>query len=426
MRAFLATVFNPAGEEFKLSIEASSLEEVKQHLHRQGFLIRKVAEKEKTGIWAKLQSIELGSRMKPQNRIRIIRTLGQMIGRGYSIENVIDFLLSDERDKDVIKFLNLLQKKSQKGYKDFVDLFSEVKDCMDNEFFSLLIAGQKTGTVGQNMIDYAAGKEKIMNQKGALFKVVSGKFIILGVVLVAFLVIVLFVVPQFMKLFGEKLELPLGMKIMVFLSNIMKHYWFLVLAFFIGLIGGVTAMYHAHQPFRFYCHHIVLKMPVVGGLLRMMFTRDFLYMMGNLMTKGVSLMEAIRIIIEQTENLCFKKTYEAIERNFEKGRKLEQILKPFDPTNPTAASLFVPVPSGYLLDSVSQAMTLGAKGGNLGQMLSEAYQTYDFQLQVRITNVIKIIGFAISLFTYLVILFMIGSLAQTLFKVMQDPTSLIG
>lgn len=424
MRTFLATVFNPSGEESKLRIEAASMEELKKHLHEQGFLIRKIHEEEKTGWWQKLQSIELGQRIKPENRIRILRTLGQMITRGYSMDSVIDFLLSDETDKDVIKLLGILQKKAQKGYKDYADLFSEARDYVDDEFFSVLIAGQKTGTAGQNMIDYAEGKAKMLQQKGALMKVLGAKFVILGVVLIAFVVIVLFVVPQFTKLFGTKLQLPLGMKIMVFISNMVRGYWFLFVVGVGGLVGGILTAYQFNMKFRFLVQHVLFKIPVLGNLLRMMYTRDFLYMMGNLMSKGVSLMESVRIVINQTRNLCFLAVYESVEKNLEKGRKLEQVLKPVD-TALVSSAMFVPVPSGYLLDSVAQAMTLGAKGGNLGEMLSEAYQTYDFQLQTRMSGAIKIIGFSISLFTYLVILFMIGSLAATLFKVMQDPTALL-
>ena len=70
-------------------------------------------------------------------------------------------------------------------------------------------------------------------------------------------------------------------------------------------------------------------------------------------------------------------------------------------------------------------MTLGSKGGNLGEMLHEAYLTYDFQLQNRMNTSIKILGALISMFTYLVIIFMIGSLAATLFKVMKDPTAVV-
>lgn len=134
-------------------------------------------------------------------------------------------------------------------------------------------------------------------------------------------------------------------------------------------------------------------------------------------------MEAMRILIEQTGNLCFRLVYERLERNLEKGRKLEQVLKPLDPQL-IASGLYVEVPQGYLLDSVAQAMTLGSKGGNLGEMLNEAYMTYDFQLQSRMSLAIKIIGGLVSVFTYLVIMFMIGSLAQTLFKVMEDPSAI--
>lgn len=414
MRTFTTTIFTAEGIEQTITLKAPTLEAVRQYLHEKGFTIKKIQEQKARGIWEKLQSIELGSRIKPANLVRILRSLGQMIQRGYAIESVIDFLLADEREKDVVTFLNILQRKASKGYKDFVELFSEAREYIDDEFLSVLIAGQKTGTVGENIIDYANGRAKMLEQKGKLMKTLSGKFVILGVVLAAFLVIVLFVVPQFTKLFGAKLELPLGMKIMVGISNLFRNYAVLVFGGAAVLVAVTLMFYQFHNPFRFAMQDVLLKIPVLGPLLRMMETRNFLYMMGNLMTKGVSIMEAIRIVINQTKNLCFRSVYDAIEKNLEKGRKLEQILREANA-----------VPSGYLLPSVAQAMTLGSKGGNLGEMLHEAYLTYDFQLQNRMDTTISVIGASISIFTYLVILFMIGSLAATLFKVMQDPTALI-
>ncbi|MDP2691937.1 MAG: type II secretion system F family protein [Candidatus Gracilibacteria bacterium] len=423
MRSFVATVFTPAGDEQVLGLQGFTLDAVRQHLHQQGYTIKKLAEKEKSGIWQQLQDIELGRRIKPENRIRVLKSLGQMIGRGYVLESIIDFLLADEKEKDVVKLLRILQSKAQKGYKDYVELFREAEDYFDAEFFSILVAGQKTGTVGQNILDYSEGKAKMLAQKGELIKTLSGKFVVLGVVLMAFLVIVLYVVPQFTKLFGQKLELPLGMKIMVFISDVVRNYSVMVVGSVVTLIVVIFLLYRFHVGFRFQVQHLLLKMPVAGPLLRMVYTRDFLYMMGNLISKGVSLMEAIRIVIEQTGNLCFRSVYVAVEGNLEKGRKLEQVLKPLD-EQLVSSGLYVAVPQGYLLDSVAQAMTLGSKGGNLGEMLTEAYLTYDFQLQSRMSLAIKVIGALISLFTYCVILFMIGSLAATLFKVMEDPTAI--
>ena len=407
-----------------MRLKGDTLDAVRKYLHEQGYTIKKLLESEERNWWDVLHAIELGQRIKPQNRIRLLRSLGQMIQRGYVLENVLDFLLADERAKDVVRLLKILQKKAQRGYRDYVELFREAEDYFDEEFFSILIAGQKTGTVGENMIDYAEGKQKLFEQKGKLFSMLSGKFLILGVVLMAFLVIVLFVVPQFQKLFGDKLALPLGMQIMVFISDLVRNYAVLVFGSLFAIVAGVVGAYRFHVGFRFFCQDVLLKLPVLGGLLRMMYTRDFLYMMGNLISKKVALMQTIRIVIEQTRNLCFRSVYQAVEKNLEKGRKLEQVLKTIDPQL-VAAGLYVQVPSGYLLESVEQAMTLGSKGGNLGEMLHEAYLTYDFQLQNRMNLAIKVIGGAISLFTYLVIIFMIGSLALTLFKVMEDPTSIV-
>lgn len=407
MRLFIATVFSPAGEESLIKLKSETEESIRNYLRQQGFTIKKIQEEESLSLWNRLQGIELGVRIKPENRIRLLRTLGKMINRGYQLEQVFDFLLADEKEKELIRLLRILQRKTLKGYRDFVELFREAEEYFDEEFFSILIAGQKTGCVGQNLIDYAEGKDKMLQQKGALMRVLSGKFVMLAVVLVAFVVIVTFVVPQFMKLFGEKLILPAAMQIMVWVSYVFSNYGFLALVVSTGILLLILGFYKFQISFRFFIQDILLKTPVLGELLRMIHTRDFLYMMGNLVSKGVPLMQSIRIVIEQTGNLCFRSVYEALEKNLEKGRRLE--------------SLFREVPQGYLMDSVAQAITLGAKGGNLGEMLNEAYLTYDIQLQNRMGAGIKIIGGAVSIFTYLLIIFMIGSLALTLFKVMEDP-----
>lgn len=422
MKTFRATVFDGQGLSQQLEMKAADLASVQVYLREQGYTWQALAEVQVLTWWQRLQQIELGQRLKAANRIRLLKTLGQMIGRGYALEKIIAFLLVDEREKDVRKVLEQLQFKTQQGYKDYEELFRVVEKCFDEEFFSILIAGQKTGTVGQNMLDYALGKEQMLEQKQALIRTLSGKFVLLGIVFMAFLVIVLFVVPQFQELFGSKLELPLGMQIMMGISDLFQQYGVFLFILMGVFVVSLMLLYWMHEKTRFVLQHVQLKMPVLGYLLRMMHTRNFLYMMGNLLTKGVALMEAVRIVIAQSSHLCFRSVYVAIQDNLEKGRKLEDVLNPLTKHD---QQHFVAVPSGYLLESVAQALRLGSKGGNLGEMLTEAYQTYDIQLKNRMQLVIRVLGMGISVVTYCVIIFMIGSLAMTLFQVMEDPTAFV-
>ena len=411
MRTFSATVFDAAGIEHVLRLQSDTEERIRGFLHEQGYTIQALVEQHRQHWWSKLQGIEVGRKIKPQDRIRFLKTLGKMMNRGYQLERVLDFLLADERQKEVLKLLRLLRERSQRGYRDYSELFSVVSDYFDEEFFSLLIAGQKTGTVGQNLIDYAEGKEKMLAQKQHLMKTLSSKMVLLGVVSVAFLVIVVFVVPQFQGLFGEKLALPLGMKVMVIFSDVLAHYGLLVVMGSVFLILGLLGLFRFHEGARRLMEKSLYSLPLLGETLRMMETRNFLYLLGSLLSKGVSLMEAIRIVIDQTQSLGFHSVYEAIELELKKGKKLDQI---------------VPgqVPQGYLLESVGQALNLGSRGGNLGEMLLEAYVTYDVVLQGRLSQGIKVIGVVISLVSYVVIIFMIGSLAMTLLRIMEDPTAI--
>lgn len=128
MRVFEAAIFDKSGKEFLLRLKGVTLDSVQSYLHRQGFTIQRIVEVRMTSFWAKLKDIEFGQRLKPRNRVRVLKTLGQMIGRGYALERVIDFLLADERQKDVIHLLTLLQKKALEGYKDFSELFRVVEE----------------------------------------------------------------------------------------------------------------------------------------------------------------------------------------------------------------------------------------------------------------------------------------------------------
>src|SRR5205823_4277382 len=92
--------------------------------------------------------------------------------------------------------------------------------------------------------------------------------VIFSVAAIAIAVLLIFVIPTFQSMFASvNLDLPLPTRIVIGASNILKNFWWLLIA--IG-IGGVVMInrYYKTAGGKLNIDKLLLKMPVLGDLLR--------------------------------------------------------------------------------------------------------------------------------------------------------------
>src|SRR5277367_5846489 len=152
-----------------------------------------------------------------------------------------------------------------------------------------------------------------------------------GVLTVAGGVIILLlwkVVPPFATLFaGLGVDLPLPTKIVIGLSNMIGSiFGFLALLAFGGIIFGLKVWYGTPQG-RFVLDTVILKLPVLGIIIRKIAVARFTRTLGTLIASGVPILEGLDITARTAGNAVVERALQQVRKSLEEGKSLTEPLK---------------------------------------------------------------------------------------------------
>jgi general secretion pathway protein F len=179
-----------------------------------------------------------------------------------------------------------------------------------------------------------------------------------------------FVVPKIIVMFEQnKAALPLITVILIKASELVRSgWWALLLLSGIALYGYRKAV--RHEPFRFKRDALLLKVPLVGALLRRLILARFAKVLGLLLESGVPIIRALEITGEVVVNRKYREFFRTAREELVEGGSLSASLR----TSP----LFPPL----LVHMVS----VGERGGKLEPMLLKAGAAYEKEFSASVTR----------------------------------------
>jgi len=177
-------------------------------------------------------------------------------------------------------------------------------------------------------------------------------------------------------------QLPLLTRMLIGLSNFLRDWWWLLLGLLIAVIWLLRRA--LQQPvLRQRWHRLLLRTPLIGGLIRGIETARFARTLRILAGSGVPILEALRISAEVLGNLPMRHALREVAERVRGGDGIASSLE---------RSGYFPPMAVYLIAS-------GEGGGNLEDMLERAAQQQERETQ-------SIIGTALALFEPLMIVVM--------------------
>ncbi|MFQ5750249.1 MAG: type II secretion system F family protein, partial [Planctomycetota bacterium] len=148
----------------------------------------------------------------------------------------------------------------------------------------------------------------------------------LVVFLVAVLVIsilTIFVIPKFSALFTDMdLEIPLATRILMDMSAFMQHWWFLVLG--LPVLFGIfyQTLYLRAFRFRRWNHRMILRLPLLGSLVRMAQIARFSATFGTLVASGVPHLRGFEITRGALSNELYREAMEEVREQVREGESI--------------------------------------------------------------------------------------------------------
>ena len=180
------------------------------------------------------------------------------------------------------------------------------------------------------------------------------------------------VVPVFTQLFlGLGAELPLPTRIVIGISNFVQN-WIILL--FIGIGGAIFGImsWYATPTGRFLIDSFLLKIPLVGILLRKIAVARFTRTLSTLISSGVPILDGLTITARTAGNAVVEKALMQVRKGVEEGRTLVEPLK--------ATEVF---PS-----MVTQMIGVGEQTGALDSMLAKISDFYEEEVDVAVKDLL--------------------------------------
>jgi type IV pilus assembly protein PilC len=196
------------------------------------------------------------------------------------------------------------------------------------------------------------------------------------------LVILWKVIPTFAALFaGLGAQLPLPTRIVIALSNwLVRLLPFLVVGFFAGAYG--IRRYYATQRGRRVIDGGLLKLPVLGMILRKIAVARFCRTLSTLISSGVPILDGLEITARTSGNAVVEDAIMATRKSVEGGQSLAAPLKETD--------VFPPM--------VVQMISVGEQTGALDAMLSKIADFYEEEVDTAVANLMTLMEPILILF----------------------------
>ncbi len=346
---------------------ASNKTELATLLKRQQITATKMTEKGK-----EFNIPTFGGGVKAKELAIFTRQFSVMIDAGLPLVQCLEILASQQENKFFQKVLTGTRGQVEGGATLSAAMRSSPK-VFDALYVNMVEAGETGGildTILQRLSTYIEKNVKLQRAvKSALVYPV-------GVLTVAGGVITLLlwkVVPIFATLFaGLGVDLPLPTKIVIAMSNFIGSiFGLLVLLAFGGAIIGLKVWYGTPQG-RFALDTIVLKLPVLGILMRKIAVARFTRTLGTLISSGVPILEGLDITAKTAGNAVVERALQQVRKSLEEGKSLTEPLKE----------------CGVFPGMVTQMIAVGEQTGAMDAMLQKIADFYEDEVDAAVKDLL--------------------------------------
>ena len=365
-----------SGETKKGVMEAESEEAVHNKLKVQ--LLQPVTVKKQP----KQFSLQFGTGVKTTDIVIFTRLFATMIDAGLPIVQCLDILSAQAENKRFGKIL-LAIKMGVEGGLTLSDSMRKHPKIFDQLFINLVAAGEAGGILDTILQRLSVYMEKSMKLKRRVKGAMTYPISVLAIAGIVVTILLTKVVPVFEKMFkdfgGGKLPAPT--QFVIDASNAMVHY----LPFIVGglIVSAVSfKMIVRTRKGRLAFDGLLLKLPVLGPVLRKVVVARFTRTMGTLLGSGVPILDAMEIVAKTAGNAVVQDGIMYVRAKISEGKDLATPL----------------METGLMPPMVVQMIAVGEQTGALDAMLSKIADFYEEEVDVAIAAMTSLIEPAMMVF----------------------------
>jgi type IV pilus assembly protein PilC len=352
------------------NLEAPSVEAALARLREQRIrpIPNRVREKGK-GLEKELSIPGFGAKVTTKDLSLATRQLATMIDAGLPIVQCLDILAQQSENKLLRNTIGTIRKDVEQGC-TLADALRKHPKVFDDLYVNMVEAGEAGGILNTILNRIAVFIEKANRLK----KKVKGAMIypcaIVFVAVVVVSVLMIWVIPVFAELYGSMGKaLPMPTQICINISNWFVAYWYLLFGGAIGVVMAISMYYKTPQG-HMNIDRLLLRMPVIGDLLRKVAIARFSQNMALLLSSGVPILDGLAITGKTAGNKVVEKAILESRISISQGKTVAEPLRD--------SKIFPPL--------VCQMVAIGESTGGLDAMLKKVAELYEEEVDDAVNN----------------------------------------
>ena len=286
--------------------------------------------------------------------------------------------LEKQAKNPVVRVVLAKTAETVEGGATFAEALSQNPKSFDKLYLNMVRAGEASGAMETILDRLAAFMEKSAKIAGKVKSAMIYPIVVLSISLLAVVGLMIFIVPNFEKIFKDLLgpnePLPGVTMLILGISNTLISHWY----YYVGGVVGVVAFFKLIVKFplgKYAMDWVTYNLPVFGPIVSKTAVSRFSRTLGTLMSSGVPVLQALSIVKETSGNdvvaTAIQKVHDAVKEG-------EGIAKPLGETH-------------VFEDMVISMVEVGEETGKLSEMLNKVADTYEDEVDNAVSALTSLI-----------------------------------
>ena len=364
MTLFYYKAVTPAGETLDGQMEVGSHDEVIGKLQDAGNIpieVREADSGDSAGLFAALFK---RATLREAQVVQFTQQLATLLGAGQPLDRALQILL-DLPESEKAKRLLERVRDQVRGGTPLSDALEAEHGSFSKLYVNMVRAGETGGSLEETLRRLGDYLERSRILKGSVINALVYPAFLIGMVLVSLFVLLVVVVPQFQAMFADmNVDMPLITRIVVGVGSTLQHFWWLLLGLIVLFVGWMRRQL-ADPAARLRIDERLLRMRIVGELVRKIETARLSRTLGTLLKNGVPLLSGLAVVRNVMTNSALAQSVDEAAEEVKTGGGLGYAL---------AQSKKFP-------KLALQMISVGEESGELDTMLMKVADTFDVEVK---------------------------------------------
>ena len=399
MPQFTYQALAAAGGKVSGTLEATTRAEAYRQLEARQLAPLNLQEAGRSGTPAAATASAGAPRLNRTRLIYFTSELADLLDAGLPVQQALTVMAEKQQDP-AIRRVSLLSRQHLSEGQTLSASFRLASPSFDDLFTSLVAAGEASGSLGGVLSRMAQSMTQLQDLQRRFTSAMVYPAFMAGACALLMAVFTLFLVPQLTDLLSKTgQQLPAVTRLLLDFSHFCtQHLWTMLLGGAGALIAFRAAI--ATTAGRHWWDRAKLHIPLLGPILETRFYASFTQALGNLLTNGVPLLSALKLLVTGTSNSFFR-------------QRLSSAIDAVSAGDPLSTAL---VRAGDFQPLMTDIIGVGEQTGHLARALQKAAGRYDKELDGRIKRLTAMVSPVIIIFLAIVVTLIAYCIVSSIFS----------